>query len=143
MSIVAGDGGDQVMNINGLSVHGPLLVGVGGELDGDYSASLLGDNGPQVAIVIFNGKGKKGLVGAGIEIGHENGIVVKVERGGGTVAIGGDFEQELCGVRRAGHVDGLAVDASAQLDVLEMCVLGELLGFGKGVVQVLHGDADN
>jgi len=131
------------MDVDGLAVDGSLFVGVGGELDGGDGAGLLGDDGPEAAIVIGYGEGQEGFQGAGVEVGKEDGGGVEVEAGGGAVAVGGDVEQELGGVWRAGHVDGRVVDGGAQLDVLEVVGRGEFFSFREVVVEVLHGDADD
>ena len=81
VGIVAGDGGDEVMDRDGLAVQSSLLVGVGGEPDGNDGACLLGNDGPEVAIVIGYGQGQKGFQGAGVEVGEED--------GGGVVVPGG------------------------------------------------------
>lgn len=136
------DGGDQVVNGDGLAVEGSLHVGVGGELHGLDAAGLLRDDGPEVAIVGCGAEGEQRLERAGIEVGKEDGGGVGVETGGGAAAVCGDVEQKLRGVGTGGDGDGLVVDGGAELLVGKVVGLVETLSFGEGVVQALHGDFD-
>jgi len=69
----AGDGGDEVVDGEGLAVESALLVRIGCELDGCDGSSLLGDHGPEVAIVAGGGNGQQSLQRAGIEVGEKDG----------------------------------------------------------------------
>jgi hypothetical protein len=93
----AGDGGDQVVDDDGLAVEGALLVGVGGQLDGNDGAGLFGDDGPEVAVVAGYGEGQEGFQRAGVEVGEEDGGGVRGQAGGGAAAVGGDVEENLGG----------------------------------------------
>ena len=64
----AGDGGEQVMDNDRVSVEHTLLVGEGGQLNGEYGAFLLGDDGPEIAVVTGNGKSQESFKGAGVEV---------------------------------------------------------------------------
>jgi hypothetical protein len=64
----AGDGGDYVVDDDGITVECALLVGIGGQLDGLDGAFLFRDDGPKVAIVAGHGKNQKGFQSAGIEV---------------------------------------------------------------------------
>jgi hypothetical protein len=90
----AGDGGDEVVDDDGFAVERALLVGVGGQLDGNDGAFLFGDDGPEVAIVAGHGKNQEGFQSAGVEVGEEDSGGVRGQTGGGGVAIGGDVEEK-------------------------------------------------
>ena len=139
----AGDGGDEVMDCNGLAVESALLVGVGGKLNGLDGAGLLGNDGPEVAVVMGDGEGQQGVVCAGVEVGEEDGDGVPGQSRRGAAAVGGDVEQDLRGAWRGDDVDGRAIDGGGQEDVFELVGRGELFGFGDVVVEALHGDADD
>ena len=117
------------MDNDGLAFQGSLLIGVGGQLDGGDGAGLLGDDGPQTAIVVGYGDGEQGFKSAGVEVGEKDGAGVGIKAGRGAVAVGGDVEQNLGGICCAGDGNRRTVDGSAQLDVEELAGRVELLGF--------------
>ena len=148
VSVAICDGGDQVVNDDGLVVQGSLLVGVGGQLNWLNGARLPGKDGPQTGVVAGDGDGEQGFKRAGVEVGHENRARMRSQPGGGAVPACRDVDQNLrcrCSgdrFRRADHVDCLRIDDGAQLDVAEVVGRRKEFCFGQGVVETRHGDAD-
>ena len=120
----SGDGGDEMVNGDGLAVERSLLVSVRGQLNGiDRSrrcAGLLRQDGPEIPVVVADAESEQGFKRAGVEVGEEDGGCVRVKACCGAAATSGDVEQLLCLIGRGGYVDGLAVDDCAQLDVVEL-----------------------
>jgi len=138
----SGDGGDQMVDCDGLAVERALFVGKGGELNRLNRTGLFGDDGPEVAVILGDGESQKRFQCAGVEVGQEDGGGMPGQSSGGAASVGGDVEQDLRGVWRGDDADSRAVDGGAQLNVLELVALGELLGFGDVVVESLKIDAD-
>jgi len=124
VSLCAGNGGDEVVDDNGLAVEGALLVGIGGQLDGSDGAGLFGDDGPQVVIVVGDGERQQRIERAGVKVGQKDGGTVSSEACGRAVAACGNVEQDLRGVWRGDKVDGGVIDRGAQLNVDELVVRG-------------------
>ena len=61
------------MHDDGFAVERALLIGIGGELDGRNRTGLLGNDGPQIAIVVVRGQGQQGFESAWVEVGQEDG----------------------------------------------------------------------
>ena len=139
----SGNGGYEVVDIDGPAVEGSLHVGVGGEQDGRDGAGLLGDDGPEIAVVAGDGEGEQRIESAGIEVGEENGAGMRGQAGGGAAAVGGDVEENLRRVRCGVDADRGAIDGGAQLNVLEGVGRGEAFSFGEAIVEALHGDAND
>lgn len=143
VGVGCGDPGYQVVDSDRLAVESSLHVGVGCELDRFYGAGLLGDDGPEVAVVAGYGEGEQGIECAGVEVGKEHRGGVRGQTNGAAASVGGDVEQNLRRIWSGIHVDCGAIDSSAQLDMFEAVSRGEPFGLGEIVVKALHGDAND
>ena len=115
----AGDGGDKVVDGDGLAVEGALLVGVGGELDRLDGAGLLGNDGPEVAVVAGDGEGQQGFKAPGSKSGRKTAAGCGARRVVELRPLAEMLSEKLGGVGRGGDVDGRAVDDGAQLHVAQ------------------------
>ena len=143
VGVGSSNGRDQVMHCHGLAVESSFFVRIGRELDGLNGPGLLGEDSPQVAIVVGDGERQERFHRSRIEIGQEHGSIVRVKARCAGAAIRRDIHQELRGVRRGGHVHRRAVDDGAELNVQKAIRKGQLLGFGKLVIEPLHLDLND
>lgn len=93
-ALPTGNGGLKVVNLNGLGVERAPLVGQSCELNGGYGASLLGDDGPEVAAILRGGEREKGLKRAGIKIREKDGGGVGFQARRGRAAVGGGVQEK-------------------------------------------------
>ena len=67
-----GNPGHQVMNGDGLAVESSLHIRVGCQLDGRDGPGLLGNDGPQVAIVVATANEQQRIERAGVKVWQQN-----------------------------------------------------------------------